>query len=363
MCGTCHNVVNPVLSWDENRQQFWPNEMNTRAQSFNQDQLFPVETTYDEWLASDFASGGVVVPYVRTNKPGGVAEACQDCHMPGTSGTATDAAFNPINRDCQTTGCLPVHTFVGGNTWVPQLLQNPVWRFSASNDSSYLNSTILQAQQMLHNAADLRLTVSEQGNKLIAIVRVTNQTGHKLPTGYAEGRRMWLNMRAFDGLGQLIYESGFYDPVSGILQYDQDLKIYEVKQGLTPELASLLELPAGESFHFVLNNTTIKDNRIPPQGVTQNEYNRPGLVPVGATYDSWQYWDETSYHLPLETARVYVTLYYQTASKEYIDFLRGNGGVDALALDELWGGLKSPPQVMAIAYYPRNFVFLPFTIR
>jgi hypothetical protein len=174
---------------------------------------------------------------------------------------------------------------------------------------------------------------------------------------------MWLNVRAFDRLGQLIYESGIYNPISGILQYDQDLKIYEVKQGLTPELANLLELPAGESFHFVLNNTTIKDNRIPPQGVTQNEYDRPGLKPVEATYASGQYWDETSYNLPPETARVYVTLHYQTSSKEYVDFLRGNGGVDALVLGELWGGLKSSPQVMAIAYDPRYLICLPLTRR
>ena len=30
-------------------------------------------------------------------------------------------------------------------------------------------------------------------------VRVTNESGHKLPTGYPAGRRMWLHVRAFDG--------------------------------------------------------------------------------------------------------------------------------------------------------------------
>ena len=44
---------------------------------------------------------------------------------------------------------------------------------------------------------------------------MTNNTGHKLPTGYPEGRRMWLNLRAYDDDGELIYESGAYDPATG----------------------------------------------------------------------------------------------------------------------------------------------------
>jgi hypothetical protein len=300
---------------------------------------------------------------MNTNKPGGVAEACQDCHMPRASGTAVDMAFNPVWRDCATNGCLPVHTFVGGNMWVPQLLQNPSWRLNATSDSNYLNTTIMETQSMLRNAALLNLTLHDQGDIKIAVVRITNQTGHKLPTGYAEGRRMWLNVKAFDDIGQLIYESGAYDPVSGVLQNDQDLKVYEVKQGLTPELASLLNLPAGESFHFLLNNTVIKDNRIPPRGVTQEEYDRPGLQPVGAFYASGEYWDETNYSLPAQTARVIVTLYYQTSSKEYIDFLRSYGGVDGLVLGELWDGLKSPPQVMTVAYNQAFSTYLPMVGR
>lgn len=360
MCGTCHNVYNPVLSWDQSRQQFWPNEMDAGAESFDQDQLFPVETTYDEWLASDFASGGVVVPYASTNKPEGVVEACQDCHMPRSEGTAVDSAFNPIFRDCDTTGCLPIHTFVGGNTWVPKLLQNSLWRLSGISDSTYLNATIKEAEMMLYNAADISLTVGgNPGESKLATVRVTNLTGHKLPTGYAEGRRMWLNVKAYDDQGQLIYESGRYDPSTGILYDDPDLKIYEVKQGLTTELAELLGLSAGESFHFVLNNTVIKDNRIPPQGVTKQEYDRPGLKPIGAVYESGQYWDETSYTLPADTSRVIVFLYYQTSSKEYIDFLRSNGGVDGLALGRLWDAEINQPQLMAVTFNPSYSCYLP----
>jgi uncharacterized repeat protein (TIGR01451 family) len=363
MCGTCHNVYNPVFSWDEDRQQFWPNEMGTAAPSFEQDQLFPVETTFDEWLASDFASGGVLAPIFGSYKPGGLVETCQDCHMPRAVGLAADPAFNPVLRDCETSGCLPVHTFVGGNTWVPLLLQNPLWRLNAAGESAYLNATVLQAQAMLKRAASLELSLQDQGTHKTATVRVINHAGHKLPTGYAEGRQMWLQVQAFNEQGDLIYLSGGYDPLSGQLTRDPAIKVYEIKQGITSELAAFLGLPVGESFHFLLNNTVVKDNRIPPQGVTQAEFDRPGLRPVGALYLDGQHWDDTSYILPAETARVLVLLYYQTSSKEYIEFLAHNGGVDGLALGELWQGLKSPPQVMAAAFFPAFPVFLPVVQR
>ena len=48
-----------------------------------------------------------------------------------------------------------------------------------------------------------------EGDSLCPVeVRVTNLTGHKLPTGYPEGRRMWLNVQARDGDDVLIWESG-----------------------------------------------------------------------------------------------------------------------------------------------------------
>jgi uncharacterized repeat protein (TIGR01451 family) len=359
MCGTCHNVFNPVLSWDPIRGQFWPNSMDTPAPEFSNTSLFPVETTYDEWLYSDFANGGVYAPQFAGEKPDGIVSACQDCHMRRITGAAADAAFNPVLRNCQTTGCLPEHTFVGGNVWVPGLLQDPDWRLNAQSEAGYLDYTAYQAATMLRLSASMSVTLTNAASNKLATVRVTNLTGHKLPTGYPEGRQMWLNLQAFDANDQLIYKSGAYDPLSGQLTRDAAAKIYEVKQGITPELAALLPQFAGESFHFVLNNTVIKDNRIPPQGYTQAAYDRPGLRPVGATYVDGQNWDETLYILPLETERVMATLYYQTASREYIDFLHANGGIDGLSLKRLWDKSKSPPQIMAQAWFPSYDVYLP----
>lgn len=359
MCGACHNVYNPVLSWDQARGQFWPNEMDTPPPSYGQDQLFPIETTFDEWLNSAFAQGGVYSPRFAGAKPDGIVRTRQDCHMVRATGIAADDAVNPQMRNCLTSGCLPAHIFTGGNSWVPNLLQNPGWQLNASSEATHLNETALEAQNMLRKAGSLTVELRDNSGMKTAIVQVTNHSGHKLPTGYPEGRQMWLQLQAFDSLGNLIYKSGHYNPLSGDLDHDPDLKVYEVRQDITPELAALLHQSAGESFHLVLNNTIIKDNRIPPQGYTQALFNRPGLRPVGATYVDSQYWDDTVHTLPPQAERVFATLYYQTSSKEYIDFLRLNGGVDGLSLGQLWESSKSPPVIMAQAWDPNFLMFLP----
>ncbi len=119
-----------------------------------------------------------------------------------------------------------------------------------------------------------------------------------------------------------MYESGAYDAATGVLTHDEDLKIYEIKPGLSPGLAGALGLPAGPSFHFVLNDTIYSDNRIPPRGFTNAAFTTIQSPPVGYSYPDGQYWDETTYVLPTNAVFVDVTLYYQTTTKEYVEFLR-----------------------------------------
>lgn len=368
LCGSCHNVDNPLLSWNENPPgggpaQFWPNEFDSAAESFEKDDLFPVERTYDEWRNSQYADGGVFAPQFAGAKPDGIVESCQDCHMVRSTGIAAETTFNPTFRDCETTGCLPAHIFVGGNTWVPKIIQDQRWRLNSAIDAPALDQTALEAQSMLRRAATLQMSIEDHHNQKIVAVRVINETGHKLPTGYPEGRRMWLNLRAYDASGTLIYESGAYDPATGILTEDASVKVYEVKQGLTPEMADLVGLEAGPTFHFALNNTTYKDNRIPPRGYTIAAYDRPGMRPVGATFADGQYWDDTEYVVPAAATRIVATLYYQLASAEYIEFLGELGGADGATLAEIWNDSKSPPEIVAQSFFPQPTVYLPISQR
>jgi len=361
LCGSCHNVFNPLLSWDASRNQYWPNRGTAQATSAAAP-YYPIETTFSEWLNGDYATPqGVYAPQFAGAKPDGIVRACQDCHLTRASGMGADPGFNPFQRDCRITGCLPTHDFLGANTWLPQLLQVQAWRLNALGEKSYLDQNRQATQAFLSKAATLSVVLLEGDDNKTARVTVINESGHKLPTGYPEGRRMWLNLRAYDSNGNLVREFGAYDPTTGSVA--NDTKIYEVLQGITPELANLLGVEAGHSFHFLLNNTVLKDNRIPPRGFTNAKFNQDGLRPVGVSYADGQYWDTTEFIVPLETAQVVVTLYYQTASTAYLDFLRENGGLDGEMLHQLNITAPNSPQVVQIARFPERRYYFPLIFR
>ena len=285
-CGTCHDVSNPVFKNPETGQ------------------FAAVERTYSEWKNSDFAKIGA-------------KGACQNCHMPPKWGTASDPKrFDGSFQAIAFRDYLNVHEFVGGNTFALDIL--PLfWSYDAE-ELEALQNTKEKAYVQLRKAATIDLAMS--GTELK--VRVTNQTGHKLTTGYPEGRRMWINVKAFDAAGNIIFESGKYDFDTAELIRDPQLKIYEIKPGLSKDQAARYGLTPGPSFHFVLNDMIYKDNRIPPRGFTNAAFEAAGAGVVDYHYNDGQYWDDTTYHVPSGTANVSVTLYYQTASKDYIEFLR-----------------------------------------
>src|SRR5262249_51964238 len=152
-------------------------------------------------------------------------------------------------------------------------------------------------------------------------VRVINQSGHKLPSGYPEGRRMWVNVKFFDRGGAMIHEHGAYDADAATLTTD-DTKVYEAQQGFDADVAPIVGYPVGPSFHFAINNTYFKDNRIPPRGFTNAGFAAVQAAPVAYDYADGQYWDDTLFEVPRDARRTEVRLFYQTTSREYIEFLR-----------------------------------------
>jgi hypothetical protein len=133
---------------------------------------------------------------------------------------------------------------------------------------------------------------------------------------------MWINLIGLSASGDTVFQSGVYDADSASLLHHDQLKVYEAIQALTESTASQHGLRAGPSFHFFLNDTIVFDNRIPPRGFTNDGFRSRRAEPVGVTYADSQYWDVSRYTLPASTAKVIATLYYQTISKEYVEFLR-----------------------------------------
>lgn len=369
ICGVCHDLLNPVYAG---------NQMNGYAVDpigqANPDPAsgFPEQRTYTEWLLSEYATeAGVFAPQFNPALPDGIVRACQDCHMPSAANAsaAQDRGFAPCRLADGVTQCpnmvthdlVPVHDLTGANTWVPETLKlHPV--FSDTVDVNALDAGIARAEAMLQKAATVTATV--EGNTLF--VRVINETGHKLPTGYPEGRQMWLQVTGYDINGNIIYQSGVYDEATGTLIEDAGLAWFGTWQGLSEDWAAALGVdPDTYHFHLALNNEIQFDNRIPPRGFNNAAFLAANIAPVGVTYADGQYWADVQYNLPDDIFIVTVELKYQLASRSYIEFLRDSNfsNTAGQTLYDLWTltGM-SPPVVMANEMVVTGYrIFIPVT--
>lgn len=336
LCGTCHDVSNPVFV-RTGPQDYAPSDFDQEHPDVDVRDMFPVERTYSEWTQSEYASTGVYAPQFAGDKPDGIVSTCEDCHMRDVTGRGCSISGSPQRSD------LGLHDLTGGNTFVPDIVGD---FYPDEVDAGQLQDAKARATAMIQLAATLDVTPEDYGLS----VRVTNETGHKLPSGYPEGRRIWIQVVAYDASDQPVFESGDYDFDTGELIHDDQIKVYAIHAGLSPGLAGALGLPAGESFHFVLNDSVYVDNRIPPRGFTNAAFEDVQSPVVGYTYADGQYWDDTEYQIPADAVTADVTLYYQTTSKEYIEFLRDANTTNSAGQDlyNAWVAQgKAPPVVMA----------------
>jgi hypothetical protein len=313
LCASCHDVSIPTVTLQPDGS-YAPNALGEPHPTQNPYDMFPEQRTYSEWLHSQFAKGGVLFEDGRFggNHPTGVMESCQDCHMPDVfAGGCFFWDMEPFFPRPD----MPRHTFAGANTWVLGAVMDEYGEYESG-----LTPTSVQAARtvaMLRAASDL--LVAQAGNDLR--VTVINQSGHKLPTGYPEGRRVWINVKFLDANEKLVSEHGGYDAATATLDA-ASTKVYEARHGLDEAMAALAGVPEGPSSHLALNNKIYWDNRIPPIGFTNEAYQAIGAAPVGQTYADGQYWDDTLFPIPACARLAVVTVYYQTTSREYIEFLR-----------------------------------------
>jgi hypothetical protein len=317
LCATCHDVSNPAFERQPDGTYALGNlgQPESSGSKLNQ---FPLERTYSEWSASQFAQGPVDVG----GRFGGVlatVSSCQDCHMPPVADRKACVFADPRP-------VLPTHYFNGGNTWVLKAVRNLYPDSQTLLTAQSVSDSIQRTTDMLQHASDMEL--SQQGNALK--VRIINQSGHKLPTGYPEGRRMWINVQFLDSGSNVVAERGAYDPATAILTTG-DTKVYEARPGVDAAVSALTGIPIGPSFHFAANNTWYFDNRIPPRGFTNAGFAAVQAAPVGYSYADGQNWDDTLFTVPTGASSARVTVYYQSTSKEYIEFLNANAtrGPDA----------------------------------
>lgn len=288
LCATCHNISNPLQAKDVKVQP--PHQFGH------------IERTYSEWYLSDYSKEG---------------KTCQSCHYEKVEGGGQPTKFGNQKREY-----FVMHGPVGGSIWAQDV-------------------TLL-----ISKSKDIDQKALELGK---AILRIINLTGHKLPTGYPEGRRMWVNVRFLNSEEKIIKEIGKYgskeDTFSGrtinvpTLLDPENTRIYECLPAISEEQAKKYNKQPGKSFHFVLNDIIAKDNRIPPRGFKNEPFKEHLSAPVDAVYEDGQYWDDVELDVPNDCKMIVVNLLYQSVSWEYLKFLGEENKTDdsGKRLLEAWG--------------------------
>jgi hypothetical protein len=454
-CGTCHDVSNPAVGNLAHNNGAQPTAepvnadgvlggpVNEKA-AFNN---FPyaygiVERTFSEYkssrvpetlvsnyenLPADLQSGAFQAAYnsaLVAGREGNYADgapryfSCQTCHLRPVEGQGCNKN-PPVRKD------LPLHDMTGGNYWMPEAIQwldaRDLLRLGGgltAEQISAMNDGIPRVQKQLSQAATL---VVDKAKDTVTII---NHTGHKLISGYPEGRRMWLRITWYDSGSNIIRVDGEYGPLSVQLDTNKDgtkeaytvntlldlhpgnTEIFEAHYGMTQEWASqlialgydpnlilsydrvtgdpdftlgqLAALAPGsehETFHFVMNNTVVKDNRIPPYGMRYDDARIRNALPVpadqyggGTPGSEYNYWAEVPLTVPSNATYAYIELLYQPTSFEYQQFLvLSNNRQNAFLADEginmfkawlntgmaepyvmtvgEWGQAQTPPQI------------------
>ncbi len=329
LCGTCHDVTTETERVDDDGLGL--------GIDFNE------QRTYSEWVGSVYSV------------PGPDFLSCQGCHMPTIPDMPGCQAH--VNQFSHATGGRG-HDLVGANRFMVELLQDEYGSAGANQIADFFFDNTLDAMDaFVTTSATLEVTGSpevdlEVGLPQLAVI-VTNNTGHKLPTGYSEGRVMWLEVQARYA-GDLVYSSGLWDQDTGEMQDDDQLRTYEAVGERYSD---------GTTFHLLLNDHWVVDSRIPALGSTPNIETDP----IGGRYTlqpdgTWPNFDQHGYAFgPAprfadttpgddtdDTLDVTVRLLYVINTGEYVDFLADNAGEPGAHVETLFdlaGG--APPVVLS----------------
>lgn len=364
-CATCHDVSNPVLENLGNTDVSPLPSEDASAYSY-----VHVERTWSEFMLSAYGRDKGAETNIDFQNQGAPdithAAKCQDCHMRDVVGAGANKKGVPVRPDDSAehpNSGQPLHDLTGGNAWISFILASldsngpvydPVNYDLLGQGPAVLTLDLSAGQSPLNNGEELLAGAerAKQQLKLAATIKdlkysggkvtfkIQNNSGHKLISGFPEGRRMFVNVKFKDASGTMIYEINPYDYAVGTLKglphslnspplgsneaYIDEL-VYEIhpSSNLTGE---------NHTFHFVLADGRHKDNRIPPKGFDIENASLRMSEPVWDGLIDPDYFTAQEYaggydsveinHNPNGAASAEVTLYYQGTSREYIEFLQ-----------------------------------------
>jgi len=305
MCATCHNLKTPYV------------DASGVVLTSTTESEFPEQMPYTEWENSIFDDAG--------SDP----QSCQDCHMPKTTSTISTPPPNSSARSG-----FAKHHLVGANTAMLTLLKNNAVQLDVNN-SSNMDLSISRARAMLQSSVDISIASASIINGVLqANINLTNNSGHKTPSGYPS-RRMWLNFKVTDSNSNIVFESGRMNTDGSIVgaDNDNDPSVFEPHYDLitSADQVQIYEPVMGNSddevtFTLLRSAQYLKDNRLTPQGF--NKFAVPDDVAVrgqainDANFNQGS--DSITYRLPITVSgelTISVSLNYQTIAYGFLQDL------------------------------------------
>jgi hypothetical protein len=331
LCATCHTVYTPIVD-------------DKGAVVGN----FPEQTAYLEWQNSIYG-----------NNPAQQL-ACQSCHMPAAGGAAisnnptTLAPRSPFYR----------HDFIGGSAFILNIMGSRVQDLGISASTEQMTATAqLTSTQLATRSAQVSVVNSGIENGVLKVtLSITDQTGHKFPTGFPS-RRTWIQFTVTDSTGKVVFESGKpnadgsisgndadsktgnYEPHYDIITSSDQVQIYESIMGDTDGKVTY-NLLRGESY--------LKDNRLLPSGF--NKATAPadagvyGNAVTDANFAGGS--DQVTYQISPGGKGPYtitVRLLYQTESFQFSKAFIGTDALVKAFLADIAGADKTPNLVAAVS--------------
>lgn len=239
---------------------------------------FPEQTPYLEWRNSEFA------------RDGEAQRTCQQCHMPEQG--PMKIARNPAGLDFNIAlreGARG-HAFVGGNAFMLDLMRHNHQELGMKAPGELLRRVARATRQQLA-ARTASIAVEEpkvQDGQLEFTVKVTNETGHKLPTGYP-ARRAWIRVQVRRGR-QALFTSGNVDDAGRILGLKSPLGEGHHDLIDDPSQVQIYELVAHDvdgapTTYLTRMSKRGKDNRLLPRGWRADGDFAADTAPVGVEDD------------------------------------------------------------------------------
>jgi MYXO-CTERM domain-containing protein len=323
-CGQCHEVTNP-------------DRMLKDAAGADTTIEFPFDTTYDEWAQSAFADGGAT------------PKSCIDCHMQKKVGEwpVTNLFGSTLRTDPRD------HALVGGNHWGIRAVMeaNPD---RATTFMPAFNLALARTLDSLEAAAAVTVVGAPAevaaGEPFTVTVRVENLTGHKFPTGYAESRRAWIAVTLVGADGQERALLGGYDGATGEIQADPATHVYRAVHGRWDASAGM----GVPDEHLVLHDQILSDTRIPPAGFVPSAITAPTPeIDYSDGNGGYRSDDEATFTLtaPADLSgamTLSARVYYQSMTREHIDFLRTENTTNTLGddLEAIYAATEEAPPIL-----------------